>query len=175
MIGYAIELLFDTKSENKIFELVETLKKHKIKNKFLEVKSKPHIALSVFDKIDENEVINLIKNIEIKKMKISMNGIGTFHGKENTIYLIPKATTELLNFQKSLHKQLLSYSNCWDYYYPENWIPHCTVAMNVADDKFLNAFKLIRENFSPINATIKKINLIKFHPVEILYEKEISI
>lgn len=172
-MAYALELLFDHKSEEQILNLARSIEKNGIKNKFLEINSIPHIALFVFDKIDEQQAIKLVDNFEIKSIELSIQGLGTFHGSENTIFLIPKVTSELLKIHESFYNQFSEITDCWEYYSPKNWIPHCTVAINIEEDKFLNAFQIIRKNFSPLAVKIEKINLIKFHPIELLYEKNI--
>lgn len=173
-MGYAIEIIFDSKSERQIIHLMKNLDANEIENCLRKFQTTPHIALSVSDEIDIEKTIGIIERINISQFTIPLYGLGTFQGINNIIFLLPKVTMELLAFQKTLHCQLLKYSDSWNYYYPDNWVPHCTVAMDIAEDQFLNAFRILRDNMEPISARVEKIRLIKFHPEEILYERLIE-
>ncbi|MCY1635510.1 2'-5' RNA ligase family protein [Marinifilum sp. D737] len=170
-MGYAVEIIFDSKSEEQIHKLIESIDANGIENKLTNLKSTPHMALSVADEIDVEKTIKLIENIAIPSLRISMNALGTFQGAENVIFLNPKVTMDLLAFQKELYNQLFTFSEQWVYYHPENWIPHCTLAMGIAEEEFLNAFQVLRKNMQYISARVEKIRLIKFHPEELIYER----
>ena len=61
----------------------------------------------------------------------------------------------------------------WKYYNSDNWVPHCTVGIDIPEDKFSKAFFVLQESFFPITATIEKICITKFRPSIILYENNI--
>lgn len=170
-MGYAIEIIFDSKSEAQLFKLMRTLESNGIENKLTQLETTPHLALSVADDIDIEKTIKLIESISMPPLTIPMYGLGTFQGTGQVIFLLPQVTVELLAFQKLLHNQFSNYSDPWAHYYPDNWMPHCTVGIGIANDKFLNAFQVLHDNMEPITTRAEKIRLIKFHPEEVLYEK----
>ncbi|MCT4639268.1 MAG: 2'-5' RNA ligase family protein [Bacteroidales bacterium] len=172
-MGYAVELVFDSDSEMQISELIRLPEANGIENGLIKFGTTPHITLTVSDLIDIDRVVEFVRTINIPKLKIQFCGIGTFAGSDNTIFLIPKVIKDLLNLQEMFHKHLSSYYKLWNNYYPERWIPHCTVAMGISDEVFNKTFMLLQSSMKPILAKVEKVRIIKFHPEEILYQREI--
>jgi 2'-5' RNA ligase len=173
-MGFALELCFDEKSENEILKLSQAIIEKGISNKFLEMNSKPHLALSVYDEVNEEQVKKLIDRFLIKPITIDLQSIGTFAGSENVIFLTPKVTVDLLKIHELYHKHFNEIKSGWEYYSQKNWFPHCTIAINIEENKFLDAFDIIKKRFNPLKVIIKKIIFIKFRPVSVLYEKEFN-
>jgi 2'-5' RNA ligase len=170
-VGYAIELTFDKESEEKIYSLALTIKKNGINNIFIDMGNRPHIALLIFDELDVKKAVSLLNNLPIMSFFIDIQGIGTFPGKENVIFLIPKVTKSLLDLNACIYDCFKHIADCQPYYTPEMWIPHCTIGIDIGNDEFKYAFELIRKDFSPLRVKTEKLILIKFRPVEILFEK----
>ncbi len=171
-MGYAIELIFDSDSEMQISELIRLPEINGIENELTKFDTTPHITLTVSDQIDTERVVEFVDTINIPKLEILFCGLGSFVGSDNTIFLIPKVTKDLLNLQEVVHKELSLYYKLWNYYHPERWIPHCTVAMGISGTLFNKTFMLLQSSIKPIQARVDKIRLIRFHPEEVLFEKE---
>ena len=93
--------------------------------------------------------------------------VGTFPGDEGVIFTPPVVTKELLEFHRDFNNE---FSDCreamWNYYLPDLWVPHCTLAINVPKDKISGAFEYVLESFEPVKARIEEIGLVEFRPVK---------
>lgn len=174
-MSYSVELYFDQKSENTIKNYLEIINKEGIDNLFYNLKSLPHISLAVYnDNINHLELIKYLKKFQIKKFKIHFENIAIF-SNENVIYLNPKINFDLLKLHKRFHEKFKKFiKGELKYYLPSNWIPHCTLAFEMNDEDFIESFKLVKNNFKPIDVTVKRIGFIKFRPIERLFLREIN-
>ncbi len=175
-MNYSTELFFDKNSEDKIKEYINLLHKEDIKNTFYDLGALPHISLAVYnDNIDHLELIKKLEIFQLNKLKIGFKNIGYFCSKENAIFLSPKIHPELLDLHKKYHNEFKRFIKSeWEYYLPENWVPHCTVALDLTDDDFIKAVKSLKNIFEPMDVTVERIEFIKFRPIETLYLKQIQ-
>lgn len=172
-MSYSTELYFDQDSENKIKEYLNIIKREGIENLFYNLGALPHISLAVYnDNIDHLELIKNLEKFRLNKVKISFKNIGYFCSNENAIFLCPKINYELLDLHKSYHEEFKEYiKNEGEYYLPENWIPHCSIAFEVSNEDFIKTIRILKNDFEPIDVTIEKIGFIRSRPIEKLYLK----
>lgn len=63
------------------------------------------------------------------------------------------------------------------YISPDNWIPHCTIANRLSQEKLIEAFNYCSKRHSNILRKIVKVALIdvsKKHKAPIIYSKELK-
>ena len=137
-MSYSTELYFDQDSENKIKEHLNIIKREGIENLFYNLGAFPHISLAVYnDNINHLELIKNLEKFQLNKVNISFKNIGYFCSNENAIFLCPKINYELLDLHKRYHEEFKEYiKNEREYYLPENWIPHCSIAFEVSNEDF---------------------------------------
>ncbi|MTI29999.1 hypothetical protein [Xanthovirga aplysinae] len=58
----------------------------------------------------------------------------------------------------------------WPYYLPNAWQPHCTMAIDIPEEKYLHTFNTIRNNFQHMEVNIESIGLAEFKPIKLLKE-----
>ena len=120
---YAIVLTFDEESSIIITQVFKRFKDKKISQMLYDEKMKPHITLTNFDNIDTDIVKERLTLfcIETKPFKIQISSIGYFPSEESVLFLNPKTSIELLNFQQKvfrLFKDFQAESS------PITWVPH---------------------------------------------------
>jgi len=174
-MSYSTELYFDQDSENKIKEYLNIIKREGIENLFYNLGALPHISLAVYnDNINHLELIKNLEKFQLNKVNINFKNIGYFCSNENAIFLCPKINYELLDLHKRYHEEFKeSIKNEWEYYLPENWIPHCSIAFEVSNEDFIKTIRILKNDFEPIDVTIEKIGFIRSRPIEKLYLKRI--
>ena len=59
---YAIELYFDKETEQKMFALAKRVADEKLRTKFLEWKTRPHLTLACFNDVDEQQCIRQLES-----------------------------------------------------------------------------------------------------------------
>ena len=141
---YAIVLTFDKESSLIITQVFKRFKSKKISPMLYEEKMKPHITLIIFNNIDIDLAKEKLKlfSIEAKSFKIQISSIGYFPSEESVLFLNPKASEELLNFQQrvfGLFKDFEAENS------PITWIPHCTLGMHIKKKNIAKAIDIIKE------------------------------
>lgn len=168
---YAIELYFDKEFEEKILKLPQKLADNNLTTMFLEWKTRPHITLAVFNDIDESRCIELLKDFAEKRTSIPafLDSVGMFNDTK-TIFLNPTMTKSMYQLHADLHTALSEFdTKGWDWYLPDGWVPHCTVALTSEDeeDVFYKASELILREFEKMEGKYTAFGLVKItFPVE---------
>lgn len=172
---YAVELYFDKVSEEIIKSMWKVLYDKGISEFMYESNSKPHISLAVYnDKLNNFEAfINKVRTLseDIKSFELNLSNIGMFNTDEGVVFLSPKVTRDLLDIHEKFHDSMKDFSEYeWGYYQPDQWIPHCTMGIDLNQDKLLECIEVISSIFKPIKITVEKIGIIKFKPIQYITE-----
>lgn len=162
---YAIELYFDKELEAKILKLAQKLADNKLTTKFLEWKTRPHVTLAVFNDIDENRCVELLKGFTEKHTHIPafLDSVGMFNDTK-TIFLNPTMTKSMYQIHADLHTALSEFdTKGWEWYLPDGWVPHCTVALTREDEAeiFYKASELILREFEKMEGKYTALGLVK--------------
>lgn len=104
---YAIELYYDNETEKALFDFAQKIADKNISTKFLEWKTRPHITLACFNDVDETQCIAKLKDFaqNHKVMSAYIVSVGMFNNTKG-----------------------------WEWYCPNDWIPHCTIALTRDDE-----------------------------------------
>lgn len=162
---YAIELYYDKETEKKLFHLAKRIADEKISTKFLEWKSKPHLTLACFNDVDESRCIEQLKLFaqSHKTMPAYIGSIGMFPDTK-TIFVSPVMNNSMYQFQRELQECFKNFDkNGWEWYCPDRWVPHCTIALTGEDDKeaFFKASNLLLHEFEKMKGKFIAIGLVK--------------
>ncbi len=134
-MAYSIELYFDIEFEIKIRRLWNSLNKHNVPSIMQKIGSRPHLAISILDYIEEEEVSNIIRYLvnNHKQFEIEFPAISMIPGKKQAVFLSPSQNVQLREIQSSLYDYLLKkrYSPK-EYYNPGKWLPHCTISKELS-------------------------------------------
>jgi 2'-5' RNA ligase len=123
----------------------------------------PHVSLIVAD--DTEAVVALGGELgEIVRMAgpqtLPLDAVGLFPGPGPVIYLGVTPTESLVR----LHAQTAEFLrergvDVWPQYRPGVWVPHCTVAMSVPDERLVAAATALRAAL-PIRARAARVGLV---------------
>ena len=176
---YAIELFFHEEMEKKLFHYAQRIAEEKFSTKYLEWKTRPHITLAYFHDVDEKKCIEKIKLFtqKHKPMPAHIASVGMFPDTK-TIFVSPIMTGGMYQFQKELHESLCDFDTSgWEWYSPDRWVPHCTIALMGGDDEeaYISACDLVLREFEKINGEFSSIGLVKISfPVEEIFVSELK-
>jgi 2'-5' RNA ligase len=167
-MGYAIELNLSRKSRTLIDKIWERLSIEKIATTMIDIDAQPHISLAVFDSIDCEIAQKVIKSFakETNPLSVKLSFVGTFPTRENVVFIAPKVTTELLNIHLKLHEKLSNKGiKSIEYYQPNNWIPHCTIAIDLNKNKTSKVIDICLQSKAFEFVVLDEVSLIEFRPV----------
>ena len=168
---YAIEMYFDKETEDKIMNLAQMVADASLSTKFLEWKTRPHVTMAVFNDVDENRCIDLLKDFVngIKVIPAFLDSVAMFNDTK-VIFLNPTMTKSMYLLHADLHEKLKEFdTRGWEWYLPDGWVPHCTIALNGEDDEavFYKTSELILREFKKLQGTFISLGLVKItFPVE---------
>lgn len=166
-MDYGVILYLDTKSNNYIKDLRYKVCNNGVNKHTIDSGIKPHITLASFDSKD---IFNFIEKLKIflkdeKSFEIKFNSIGIFPFKENVVYLSPVMNMELYGihnrFYSFFKNDNLEYG---DYYLPERWVPHCTVASRLDINEVISSITTIKEEFKVFSSLVKCVGVIQVEP-----------
>lgn len=161
---YAIELYFDDKSTMEVEEIWSKLRERNIS---LDEGTNPHISLAIYEDIDveyfKEKLQVFAKGMEPFDLKLA--SVEMFATDKPVVFLSPTVTEELLYLHEKFHKYFKEYDTVeWDYYKPGNWVPHCTLAMNLSKNMVQETLDVCQEISLPIDIKIKGIGILEFKP-----------
>lgn len=171
---YAIELYYDKKTEEQLFNLAKCVADAGLSTKFMEWKTRPHLTLACFNDVDEGKCIELLKSFAQihKKMPAHIASVGMFNDTK-TIFASPMMNESMYQFQRELHERMKDFdTKGWEWYCPDRWMPHCTLALTQEDSEevFYKASDLILHKFQKLAGDFVAIGLVKISfPVDEIY------
>ena len=171
---YAIELYYDEKTEEQLYSLAKRVADVGLSTKFIEWKTRPHLTLACFNDVDEEKCIEELKVFAQthEKMPAYIASVGMFNDTK-TIFASPMMNDRMYAFQRELHECLKEFDTTgWEWYCPNRWMPHCTLALTKEDEKdvFYKASDLILREFKKLAGEFVSIGLVKISfPVDEIY------
>ena len=166
-MAYAVVIYFEEKSVQPIIEIWKTLKNEGIIQSLYPNGILPHLTLGIFDSLDceacQCEIKTLASEISIKS--ISANHFGIFPNPTPIIFIAPATNYALIDLQKRTHHILQKYiTGSWIIYEPRNWVPHCTLASNIARSDLQKALDICMQLKLPAELKTAKIGIVDFEP-----------
>lgn len=176
---YAIELYYDSETESRLLALAEKIAEAKISTKFLEWKTRPHLTLACFNDVDESDCIERLNGFaqSHRAMPAYIVSVGMFNDTK-TIFVSPVMNACMYQFHRELHDCLRGFDTSgWEWYCPDGWVPHCTVALTGGDgnDAFFRAADLVLRGFEKLSGEFAAIGLVRItFPVEEVFTVSLS-
>jgi hypothetical protein len=167
-MGYAVLLYFDDRTEQSILDLRHALIEQGIPSILDKAGDRPHVSLAGFSNVDCDILISLVQEYAngIEPFNVQLSSISTFPTDEKVLFLSPTPTIQLLTVHQEFHQRLAkSKLISSPYYVLENWVPHCSVEMNIPDDQFPKAIEFCSKVFKPIRGQFQEIGVIEFPPI----------
>lgn len=171
---YAIELYYDKETEKKLLSLAQKVADEGLSSKFLEWKTRPHFTLACFNDVDEQKCIDQLNGFTRthKTMPAHIGSVGMFNDSK-TIFVSPIMNRSMYQFQSELHECMKGHdTKGWEWYSPDRWVPHCTIALMKEDDdgSFYRASELVLREFEKMSGEFTSMGLVKISfPVEEIY------
>ncbi len=167
MHEFAVLLGFDKDSEDAILALqnevgVATGNTFMAENNML-----PHITLSLFssDRPEESSQIVEAFARDGIDFPIRLGSVGVFNTPLAVVNLLPVVTHELLLLHDDLMQRLSPYAtNFQSHYLQPDWIPHCSVAINIEPDCLGTAVEAVCARFKPRDVRIAYVSLAECCP-----------
>lgn len=174
---YLISIYFDSKTNQRINEIIRLIVKKTQNTAMLDSNIPPHITISAFDtRQKEKQVISLFDTqfTKLKSQTIQWVSVGAFF--PHVIYLTPILNSYLHNLSATVFQSLqtLEDTSIRPYYQPFHWIPHTTVSKNLSAQEMLMAFQILQNSFGLFSGKVTKIAIAKTNPHHDIYTWELK-
>lgn len=161
---YAVELFFDSKSENKIQDIWNAFQEQSISTYMMDMGARPHITLGIFHDVDEASFTAKLQSFTSKYAGFSLrfSSLGIFTSPKACLFLAPVITLPLLRMHHDLHT---TFSDCdhkgWEYYLPDRWVPHCAMDIALSSVGIEHSTSYMMDCFTPFEAEVDAVGLVK--------------
>ncbi|KAI4366633.1 hypothetical protein MLD38_022488 [Melastoma candidum] len=104
MSRYSIELYFDPSLENQVLKSWNVLARRQISSHLIKIESRPHITLFLSPFVNPPRLEDALKSFCAKQdpLPITFFAIGSNSSEKNVLFLVPKPSVQLLQFQERL-------------------------------------------------------------------------
>ena len=174
---HAIELFFDDDSDRRIRGLWEQLAG--LGASYMKSSgARPHLTLAVCESLDLPAACRLLDGFgeNFASFPLQFAATGFFPGEKPVMFLAPKVTPELLKLQEQLHEELSLISpNIWPHYTPGQWMPHCTLAMDLPREQFNQIPAVIDAAALPFEVEVVSLGMVEFRPVKLKHTTRLTL
>jgi len=137
----------------------------------------PHFTFAIYDTSDVTEALATATMIQAAKERsaaeISFNRIRTFAGPPLVLWAEPEPTEMLFEMHHQIHTAI-DPTLCRPHYRPGNWIPHCTLAMQILPDRTADALAFANDFRGGVRASFDIVDCATFLPVMVLAEVKLD-
>lgn len=169
---FAVHLFFDTNTETIIKSAWRKLADTAIAPYMHQSANRPHFSLAIYQHLDLRECEQLLKSFAATKnrLPVSFQYFGVFPTTPAAMFLGSTVTVSLLDLHAQVHEALRSIStDPLPYYLPGQWVPHCTLALELEPSLVTKALGIGLQMPLPLSGEITEIGVIEFRPVKHLF------
>jgi 2'-5' RNA ligase len=170
-VAYAVELYFDAEQTGRITALTEVVYQTCGGADLIGVGFRPHISLAGYEQIDEQALATVLEQLAKRSppLPIKLDAIGVFPTSQGVVYLAPVVTAQLLLLHADYSAQADATGHLsHPYYRPGAWIPHCTVAHDLAPEQVGEAVRLCLQSRVFGSGRLVETAIIEHRPVRTL-------
>ena len=164
---FAVELFFDTVTENKIYNAWNVIQKAGISSPLLDAGYRPHVSLGVCNRIDPNAFEANLSTFaaSVAPFPLTLSSVGIFPGTEGVIFLGVTVTEHLLDVHAAFDRIFRTHAQeRSEHYGVGNWVPHCTLASGLSERQIAESVSICRGIPLPVSTEVKEIGLMEVSP-----------
>ncbi len=139
---------------------------------------RPHITLSEFSTDNFSQVCECLDQLttELCPVDIRLTSLGLFPGAQGVFYLVPTINDNLLAMHRMVQKAIEPL--CQDFsplYQEPEWVPHCTLVLEMDPLELPRAYDVMLEHFQPINTRLVALEVITCCPFRTVYSQVLEL
>lgn len=161
---FVAELYFDLSTEECIRGIWKTLDEAGISDSMPKGGYRPHVSLGVCNHLETNSLAQELTTFAagIAPFRLSFPNIGIFSTSEGVVYLGATVSAQLLKVHTAFHEIFKKYAKEQrEYYTVGQWVPHCTLAFGLSEDKIIKAVSVCRQIDLPVSTEVTGIGLVE--------------
>jgi len=174
-MALAINIRSDNESSNRIRGLWKKSSTFEESASMEKLNYPPHITLAIYDDVDEKVLTDALKSTFCKKssIKLSFNRVDFFDVHPLVLYAKPELTQELLSLHSEIHN-FIGADLSREFYQPNKWIPHCSLALDISEEKRTEALQFAGQKLDRFTVNFDTADVVSFPPVRVIREIVLS-
>ncbi len=159
-MSYAITLSFDEATDIAIRKAWWQLADAGLSEFMLHSKFDPHVTLEIYEQVDMPALQAALSSFlaTATPIPVKFSHLGVFPGAEGAIFLGLTWHRALMDFHTSFCQMVSSFlSGANEYYLPETWVPHVTLAYGLKEDQVGRAINFLRQRDLPDQGRLTRI------------------
>jgi 2'-5' RNA ligase len=162
---YSIELFVNQALDKYVCEIWQGLKEAGVSSFMDDIAgNRPHVSVAVYNELPNLAIFEeKFSGFFIGRQKIHfhMDAIGSFPAS-GTCFMSPTVTEDLLKLHREFHDEFSDYKALASpYYFPDKWIPHCTLATQLTRDKLAEALNYCLGKFAPMDGLFESVSFVE--------------
>ena len=164
---FAVQLFFDSRCETTIRNAQEELAKGGVSCSTHDAIARPSLPLALYDELDITVCASKLKVFAemFSPFALTFSCLGIFPGEKAVLYLAPTVNQKLLDIHAYVHQLLKdSGTSSSTQYAPGNWIPHCTLALDIDPKLTAQAIEISLSLSFPVQCQVEAIGMVECMP-----------
>ena len=165
-MGGAISICANNSTREKIVSLWREAGRFENNPSMLALNYPPHFTFAIYDEIVQEELHQAARMAVagLEPVRVTFKRINYFDVSPLVLWASPEKTEQLEDIHHTIHTHLAA-SKCREHYLPDRWVPHCTLAVDIKDDKRRAALEFAWKDFDPFEVIFDSVECVSFPPV----------
>jgi 2'-5' RNA ligase len=174
-MGYAVGLFMQMDLEAEVYDVWQSIKAANISSRMVDGHFRPHISLGVCEDIDPHHFKPVLKKFAAMTppFAVWLPNVGYFLDDKAVLYIGITVTHHLLDLHQRFQQHFSACAtNQNRHYQVGNWVPHITLAVDVAPRNLPRAIEVLNRCVPPLlnrRVEIREIGLVNVHTGETPY------
>jgi 2'-5' RNA ligase len=167
----AVTLCLDGRSAARASALCRRLAEAGLPDELTRLGYRPHVTLAIYDAADDAELRGRLERYAAQSapIDVAFTSIGVFPAAEHAAFLAPASSLALAHAHARLLAELGLEPRAQ--HRPGAWTPHCTLVSTLDDTTLLAALTVLHRDWTKLDATLDRLQLVRFPPVEVLWDR----
>lgn len=173
---YLVSIYFDEKTNKKIQKFINQVAEKTGNTFMLDGNVPPHITVSAFEALKEEQVIEALHHVSTNLRKDSLHWVSVGQFFPYVLYITPVLNEYLhdMSVQISTALSKIDGVKISPYYQPFQWLPHSTIGKTLTKEQMRIAFEVMQSSFGIFEGEVVRIGLAKPNPHRDIISWELS-
>ncbi|MGI9332409.1 MAG: 2'-5' RNA ligase family protein, partial [Gammaproteobacteria bacterium] len=166
-----IELRLDDEACGQIQRVWEKLERAGITSVMPDAGGRAHVSLVVGTDADTDELIRAVRTVCVSRAALQLHFpyLGLFRGPSHVGFLGVAHEPGLSALQKAVYRAAAPHlRTVHEHYRPEVCVFHCTLGLEIPDQRLLEYFQIVKDARLPTAAAVAAIDVVEYFPAQTL-------
>jgi hypothetical protein len=135
----------------------------------------PHVSVAIWQGLDLRHAASEIATLAAGTATIPLTFTAVRAFGADVVYLAVSPSRRLIDFQACVHLHVDPFGEgAWPHYDPAAWVPHCTLAMDLATGDVATALAVASMLALPLSGRLERMAIVEFRPVRERFSRPLT-